>query len=234
MSFSFLDAWDYANRAIETTDKIDVWDSGGQKYTQKWADVETFIENNIDTLPNGITISDNIINTGVSGGTLGTATGGTFVTHASAANQTIITFSNYKMVITDVAGTCGHGSLELIDFPQGMIDINGVIADVSIDSVSGIGATGTFDMAMGTTATAADNETLAGTEVDIAAKVDGTLVTGADTIDLVVVTLANFDGHTSDVECYLNVAVTDTDMTATGWMSIYGTITITWINLGDY
>ena len=53
-------------------------------------------------------------------------------------------------------------------------------------------------------------------------------------IDLVNVTLANLDGHTSAAACYFNVAVTDTDMSATGTMTMSGTIVITWTNLGDY
>ena len=231
----------YSSRDILTTDIIYVTETDETTvHKMKWSDVESFVETNVETFPSsvtftsGLTTSSDITNTGVNDATLGSATGGTFVTYGSRANQTVITFSDYHIPIVDSEGNGGHGSLKLIDFPAGMIDINGIVADVSIDSVSGIAADGTFDMGLGTATVGTDNAVLAGAEQDLVNKVDGTLVTGADTIDLVNVTLANLDGHTTAKDCYFNVAVTDANMTDDGWMAIYGTIVITWINLGDY
>ena len=74
----------------------------------------------------------------------------------------------------------------------------------------------------------------ANANVDFVAKVDGTLVAGKDTIDLVINTPQTEDGHTTSTDVWLCVAVTDTDMTATGTMTLTGTIVITWLNTGDY
>lgn len=236
----------FSQRPIELTDVITIHDSDGDSYKVYWSAIETFAEDNIDTFPNAITFTSesifsngfateaDITGTEINGDTLGTATGVVFANTVSAMNQLTITFTDYQIPITDSEGAGGHGSLEIIDFPEGMIYILGIVADVSIDSVSGIAANGTFDMALGSTATATDNEVLAGTEVDVVAKVDGTLVGGADTIDLVTNTPQTEDGHTTDTSIYFNISVTDANMTATGWMAIYGTMVITWIDTGDY
>lgn len=167
--------------------------------------------------------------------TLGTETA-TFTNenYVGSINQSVFTFASYPLVITDSEGSGGHGNVKLIDFPAGMIYVLGVVGNIAVDSVSGIADNGTFDMAMGSTDTDTDDETLEDAEADFVAKVDGTLVSGADTIDLVNNTPQTEDGHTTATDVWLDVSVTDANMTATGWMALTGTITITWVNTGDY
>ncbi len=168
------------------------------------------------------------------GAVLATATGVTNVNYSSGLNQTVITFTNYAMPIVDSAGSGGHGTLKLVDFPEGVIRVPSVIGDIGITAVVGIGATGVFDMAMGSATTLTNAETLGNANVDFVAKVDGTLSSGADDIDLVNTTSQDEDGHSSNTEVWLCVAVMDADMTATGTMTFSGTIVITWHNMGDY
>ena len=123
------------------------------------------IESNFGTADMRLSNSDLIV--GNHGATLGSATGAVAVNYLSASNQTIVTLTDYAMPIVDSEGSGGHGSLKIIDFPEGIIRIEGVIGDISITAVSGIGATGTFDMAMGSTDTDTDDETLEGAEVDL-------------------------------------------------------------------
>lgn len=154
--------------------------------------------------------------------------------HIGVINQSTITLKTYPMVITDSGGSGGHGVLKLIDFPIGMIYVFGAVCDVVVDSVSGIAADGTFDMALGSATTLTNSATLGNANVDFVAKVDGTLVEGIDNIDLVLNTPQTEDGHTTATDVYFCVAVTDANMTATGWMAISGTFVVTWLNTGDY
>ena len=195
------------------------------------------ISESVGTITNDILLSDDSVIKGAvtSGATIGASvTGAVLKNYVGATNQTIITFTNYAMPITDSGGNGGHGTLLLATFPEGMIDADGFIGDIEISEVAGIDAAGTFDMGIGTITVDVSNETLAGAEQDLVNEVGGTLVGGADTIDLVNVTLNQLDGHTTAVAVYFNVAVTDSDMTATGSMTMSGTIVITWSNLGDY
>ena len=154
--------------------------------------------------------------------------------HIGVINRSTITLKSYPMVITDSGGSGGHGVLKLIDFPIGMIYVFGAVCDVAVDSVSGIAADGTFDMALGSATTLTNSATLGNANVDFVAKVDGTLVEGIDNIDLVLNTPQTEDGHTTATDVYFCVAVTDANMTATGWMAISGTFVVTWLNTGDY
>ncbi len=170
------------------------------------------------------------------GSTLNTATGVTNVNYASALNRTVVTLTAHAMDITDTGGANGgHGALKILDFPEGYIRIEGVIGDIAITSKSGgVSATAVFDMAMGTVTTDVGQATLAGTNVDIVAKVDGDLVGSADTIDLVDTTTQDEDGHSGSTDVWLCVAVEDASISSTGTMVMSGTIVITWYNLGDY
>jgi len=186
-----------------------------------------------------VTFSDQVVSasanvTGNNGATLGSATGAVVTNITSAGNQTTITFTDYAMTITDSEGSGGHGALKLIDFPEGYIRATSAIGDIGITAVSGIAADGAFDMALGSATTLTNAEELGNANVDFAAKVDGTLSSGADDIDIVQTTSQDEDGHAGSTDVWLCVAVADANMTATGSMTFSGTIVITWTNLGDY
>jgi len=168
------------------------------------------------------------------GETLSSVTGVSGVTTSAALNQSVITLTDYQMVITDSEGSGGHGTLKLVDFPIGMIYVVGVVADMAVDSVDGCANNSAFDMALGSATTLTDAETLGNANVDFVAKVDGTLVAEVDTIDLLTNTPQTEDGHTTATDVWLCVAVADANMTATGFMAITGTVTISWLNTGDY
>lgn len=61
---SLLFARSYSNRAIETTDQIVVTGADGQEYLNKWSQVETFAEDNIDTISGDLVLSDSLYVTG--------------------------------------------------------------------------------------------------------------------------------------------------------------------------
>ena len=180
-------------------------------------------------LQNGSYISDN------SGATLGSGTGAVTINYLSASNQTIITFTSYSMTITDHTTNGAHGALKIIDFPEGMININGIVGDVDIASVTGgVSATAVLDIGMGTTTTVVTSATLGTTNVDEVAKVDVTLSGGAKTADFLNTTLQLKDGHSTAADAWLCVAIEDESCSGNGTIILNGTITITWTNLGDY
>ena len=166
--------------------------------------------------------------------TLSTATGVVGTTYSAALNQTTITLTNYSMVTTDAGAAGGHGALKLVDFPEGMIYVLGVVGDMSCSAVSGISATGAVDMALGSATTLTDAETLDNANVDFVAKVDETLTASVGVWDLVTNTPQTEDGHTAATDVWLCVAIENTSITATGTMALSGTIVISWVNTGDY
>ncbi len=183
-----------------------------------------------------IRLSDSSIISGavINGATLNTATGVTNVNYSAALNRTVVTLTAHVMDITDTGANGGHGALKILDFPEGVIRVEGVIGDIAITTVSNIDADGEFDMAMGTVTTLTNSETLGGNNVNFVSKVDGTLVGSADTIDLVNTTTQDEDGHSGSTDVWLCVAVMGADIATNGTMTMSGTIVITWYNLGDY
>ena len=187
---------------------------------------------NVETII--LTDDSNISGEITSGATVGGAALAVVVNHVGATNQTVATFTNYLLVITDSEGQGGHGGLKLLDFPAGMIDIYGVIGDIAFTAGVGVTTTATYDFGIGTETFATDNAALSAAEQDIVTKVEGDLTASAVDADFVNVTLANFDGHTTADDVWFNVVFEDNDMTATGTITVNGTIVITWANLGDY
>lgn len=168
------------------------------------------------------------------GATLATATGFTNVNAVGGLNVTTITFSSYSMPIVDSGANGGHGTLKLIDFPEGIIRIPSAIGDMSCTSVTGMAAASEVDMALGSATTLTDAEELGNTNVDFIGKVDETLTAGVGVWDLVNTTSQDEDGHSGSTDVWLCVAVLDTNMTGAGTIILNGTIVITWHNMGDY
>jgi hypothetical protein len=94
------------------------------------------------------------------------------------------------------------------------------------------------DISLGT-ATAANDADLTSTEADIVAKTSTPqAAAGATTGDMVTATaqMGIFDGTGTAKDVYLNVLVDDADHDVTGTacnIIVNGTVTLTWINLGD-
>jgi hypothetical protein len=168
------------------------------------------------------------------GATHNTATGVTNINYSGALNRTVITLTDYVMTITDSEGNGGHGALKLLDFPEGIIRVPSAIGDMSSTAISGASTTSAVDMALGSATTLTNSQTLGGANVDFVAKVDEDLVASAGVWDLVNTTSQDEDGHSASTDVWLCVAIEDADMTATGSITLSGTIVITWHNMGDY
>ncbi len=153
-------------------------------------------------------------------------------------HKTTITLSAMELAVTDALA---YASQKLYDFPAGRILILGTtgslawaVTTVRADTINDNAA---MDWSVGSAA--ASSVTLATTMVDLLPKVDKTLdgsvaaFTSASTGALSA--SAQFDGTGTALDAYLNVSFpTTTDIDADGTLNVTGTVTITWINLGDF
>jgi hypothetical protein len=158
---------------------------------------------------------------------------GSGVTH-----QTVLTFTLTGDNDLDLAdGDHGTG-VKVYDFPAGRILVLGATVNASAVTNDAFEANpnDTYYLGVGTV-TAADDATLATTEQDIIP------VTTIDTISNTTLTndwhaalaaSAQFDGTSSAVGLYVNAAVAGASLTKALTIAITGTLTVTWINLGDY
>ncbi len=127
-----------------------------------------------------------------------------------------------------------HGTgVKIYDFPEGRILVMGAVADIDM-ATTGINAdpNDTYYVALGS-ATGADDADLTSTEADIIAKITAD---GADTATAngQLAASAQFDGTTTPLDLYFNVACADANNSGASTYAATGTVTITWINLGDY
>ena len=158
-------------------------------------------------------------------------------------HQTVLTLTATPITIADDADTAQYGGVKIYDFPAGCIVILGAVVDGSAT----LGVTGTFintwagGVGLGT-ATATTGTTLTGTEADIMPEVDVAAATAkVAAIDSLSVATALtesgarwFDGTSTAKDLYLNLVIDDDASHTAGTGAITGTVTITWLNLGDY
>lgn len=161
-------------------------------------------------------------------------------------NTKLVFNQGFIKVITDALA---YGSVELYDFPTGLIFVHGIAVSLAIGvNISGIYVAGTdragtindnadLDWSIGSAA--ADSVTLASTLADLVAKVDHTLdgVGSALTDPAKTAFLASsvqLDGRTTAKKAYLNLAFpTTTDIDADGALNLVGEVVITWSNFKE-
>lgn len=154
-------------------------------------------------------------------------------------HQTVLTLTETPVTVANTTGA-SFGGVKLYDFPAGRILVHGVTAyfDTIDWSDSDIGATGSGDYSLGTTITA--DATLDGTDVDLLPSsamldpfVDGV---GSSNAGTALAASAQFDGTSTAKDLNLNVIIDDADVAdaASDVVLFTGTITVTWVNLGDY
>jgi len=172
-------------------------------------------------------------------GTLASVTGLT-ATHKQVGflRQSVFTLDNVAQTV--VNGTEYQGT-KLFDFPEGRLLVLGVTARLQQKTTSVLASTlnasSTGAVSLGTATASAT--TLATTMVDLlpstaftssaTVNVAGTAVTAA------LAASAQFDGTTTAKSMFLNSAfATTTDVDGDATMTWSGTITVTYIDLGDY
>jgi hypothetical protein len=158
-------------------------------------------------------------------------------TNSGSLHTSVFTLSSVALTLTAAGAGVGFGNVKLYDFPEGYIYVIGAVADLTITSADAdLADNWDGDIALGTTAD--DNGTLASTEVNIIPATSTPQAAAKATTGDGVSTAtehAIVDGHTSAFDLYINLLADAADIAdaSTAPVAISGTITITWINLGD-
>lgn len=150
-------------------------------------------------------------------------------------HKTIFTV-DASVTMTDATTAGSHGSLQLYDFPAGAILFLGATSNLAIARVgTAIGETAAVVGSVGTVTTATDNATLTTTEADLIPSTAATLTAGAGTMAGKQVTagIAIFDGTSTAKDAFLNFAIPDAGSTGDDALTVTGTVTLVWANLGD-
>jgi len=158
-------------------------------------------------------------------------------------HQTILTCTATPVTISDDAGVAQYGGVKVYTMPEGLVATMGAVVSGSITA----GVTGTIidnwdgDVALGTV-TAATGATLVSTEANIMPSV-AVSAGAADKIGVVsAVSVATaltesgatwLDGTTTAVPVFLNFVIDDDATHTAGTATFTGTITLTWVHLGD-
>ena len=153
-------------------------------------------------------------------------------------HKTTLTMVNKPVTVGNTTGVSFGGS-KIYDFPAGRILVLGVtLASVSFDltdagNVTPIDATMGGDIAVGSTV--AGDGTLTGADVDLIPSTSIDPISGGVT-GAALAASAQFDGTTSPLDAYFNILIDDADVgnAASDVLLVNGTLTITWLNCGDY
>lgn len=152
--------------------------------------------------------------------------------------KTVLTLTDTPITVTDALAYAG---LKLYDFPAGRILLLGTTVSlafgVTTTRASTINDNAAMDFSLGSVT--ASNVTLATTMLDILPKVDKTLdgavAAYTTAVGGALAASAQFDGTTTPLDLFLNVSFpTTTDIDADGALKVQGTITLHWVQLGDY
>lgn len=169
---------------------------------------------------------------------------GTGVTHEDSGtgnvHKTVLTLVNTPIPLVDEAGVVAYGGLKIFDFPQGNTLFLGAVADLALTkSSAGVDADWNGDVGIGTV-TASNDATLATTEQNlIPTTATPQAVAGVTTADAKSTTTETgkiFDGTATAIDAFLNLLVDDSDHNVTGTpcnLIANGTVSLTWVNLGD-
>ena len=155
---------------------------------------------------------------------------------AGGTTKTVLTLDGASITMTDAGVAGSHGSLKLFDFPSGSIVFLGATCDLTITAgAGGITDTAAAVGAIGTATVGTGDATLTGTEADLIPSTASPLTAGAGVTKGKSVTagIAVLDGTATAVDAWLNFAVPDAGSTANDTLTVSGTITLVWANLGD-
>lgn len=165
------------------------------------------------------------------------AAAGTGVTATEIAGQiykTTITIAALSVTTVDAGAAGAHGSQKIYDFPEGNILVLGAVGELTLTAgAGGITDTASVVASVGTVAVGTDNATLTSTEADIVPSTAATLSGGIGTANMQNTATLIKDGTATPVDAILNIAVPDAGSSADDTVTVDGTLTITWMNLGN-
>jgi hypothetical protein len=151
-------------------------------------------------------------------------------------HKTVLTLTAAEVTVGNTTGI-SFGGRKIYDFPEGRILVLGVVTNLAVVwTGEDIDAGGSGDMSLGTVV--ANDATLDSTHVDLMPSTAMTdpFVLGVGACKGALAASAQIDGTTTAKDVFVNIIVDDTDVAdgASDVVKLTGTITISWINLGDY
>lgn len=127
-----------------------------------------------------------------------------------------------------------QGSLQFCTFPEGLIKIDGCVANLAIARVGTALAAGAATVgSIGSAAAGSNNATLTSTEADVIASTACTLTAGAGSFAAVNTASVYLDGTSAAKSLYLNFATPDADSSGNDSFTVTGTITVEYHLVGD-
>ena len=159
------------------------------------------------------------------------------VSETGAANLHVTTlFLDHTPITISGATGVGFGGTKVYDFPPGRILILGVTASVAFPIVSTKGDladTADGDWAMGTTSEE-DGTMDRATDINLIPKTATAANALSTATNAALAASAHIDGTSTAVDAYINCTVDDAETDEVSVLGATGTVTITWVNLGDY
>ena len=152
-------------------------------------------------------------------------------------NTTVLSLDDVGVSVIYTGGTTNAiGSTKIYDFPEGRILVFGVTVDsfaITSFPTNTMDAADGGDFSFGSAVPGVDG-LLDGTAVDFAPSTSIDPITNV--VNTALAASAQFDGTTTPVDLYVNVSIDHGDLTgaSTNALTVGGTVTINWINLGDY
>jgi hypothetical protein len=173
----------------------------------------------------------------VSGGGTVEADGVTAVERAYGPyRQTVLTCVDTPIDMLDEAGVGQYGSAHLYTFPEGVILFQGAVLEGDFTGPASFINTFAGDFALGVSAVVDKTTGLVGGTNDLCASTPiGPAVAKVAAMSAVEITAGamSADGTTTPAEAHLNFIVDDNAAHAAGEATFNGTITLTWMYLGD-
>jgi len=198
----------------------------------------SFASGSTTTFASGSTLAINTLSTTTNGVGAKNGTTVTAVEYGNGAiHKTVLTLTALPLTLRDTEQGLG---VKIYDFPEGRIlflGATGSVAETTTSTLTSSLNTGvTYNWGVGSTTQA--NGTLATTEQNIVQTTNGTAsatvnVAGAASNGVGVLT--PLDGTTTPLDAFFNVGIAGADDIDGNATTTYtGTVTITWMNLGDY
>jgi hypothetical protein len=155
-----------------------------------------------------------------------------------AIHQTVLTLTLTGANDLDLADGAHGTGVKVYDLPAGRILILGATINASVAHNGAFNASvaDTFSFGVGT-AVGADDDALTSTEVDLIPSQTLDTASGATTplaAGAALAASAHFDGTATAKDVYVNVACAAANNSGATTYAVTGTLTLTWINLGDY
>lgn len=214
----------------------EVWDGSSDNRTDRVKDQGPDYRDWDAIVAEVLAVQDFLLN-GAGATVTGTPNGtGVALVGSQAQIQTVtLTLTDVNVPTTDNGAAGAQGSLKVLDLPEGNIHVLGGTTNLTIARVgTALTATSAIVASIGSAAAGAGDATLTSTEADIIPSTSATLTGGAGAFRGASTGAKTLDGTGTPADIYLNFATPDAGSTGNDALTVNGTITLNFVNLGDH